>query len=139
MVSRMILSENVNGRLWITLNRPEKANAITHQMLRDLTDVFRAAADDTNLRAVVITGTGERVFSAGADLSELSADTKDSSVSLWDEVAESLNRLPLLTLAAINGPCIGGGMTLALGCDIRIGVPEARSPGTSSVAEMMSN
>ena len=76
-------------------------------------------------RALVITGAGDRVFSAGADLTELPAGPDDPLYDAWRELAETMAALPVLTVAMINGACIGGGMTLALGCDIRVCVSES--------------
>ncbi len=110
--------------LTVTINRANKANALTTEMLVALRDIFRATAHDDTLRAVLITGAGGRVFCAGADLNTLYDET--AGPDPWDEMAHALRAVPVLTLAAINGPCMGGGLTLALGCDIRIAVPKAR-------------
>lgn len=110
--------------LTVTINRPDKANSLTTEMLVALRDIFRAAAEDKELRAVIITGAGGRVFCAGADLNTLYDDLDGPDP--WDEMADALRAVPVLTVAAINGPCIGGGLTLALGCDFRVCVPEAR-------------
>ncbi|MEM7074219.1 MAG: enoyl-CoA hydratase/isomerase family protein [Pseudomonadota bacterium] len=124
MSDDLILSQRRDASLTVTLNRPAKANAVTSQMLIGLRDIFRAAAGDDGLRAVTLTGAGDRVFCAGADLATLHDDT--AGPDLWTEMAEALHAIPVLTMAAINGPCMGGGLTLALGCDIRVSVPEAR-------------
>lgn len=120
----LILTRREGVCLTVTINRPDKANSLTTEMLTGLRDIFREAATDSDLRAVVITGAGERAFCAGADLNTL-YDEQDSP-DPWDEMAAALRAIPVLTVGAINGPCIGGGLTLALGCDIRICVPEAR-------------
>jgi enoyl-CoA hydratase/carnithine racemase len=113
-------------KVWtLKLNRPDKANALSIEMLAALKTCFAEAASDSMLRALTLTGSGGRVFCAGADLSELKRDPDDLQDALWNDVSESLNSLPLLTIALINGHCIGGAMTLALGCDIRISVPQA--------------
>ena len=119
-----ILVERQQALLTVTLNRPEKANALSLQMLCRLTEVIREAAGDETLCALVVKAAGGRVFSAGADLSELHVEPDDLSARVWDDLAETLDGLPILSVALVNGPCIGGGMTLALGCDIRIGAPE---------------
>ena len=117
---------NKEGGLWrVTLNRPDKANALSDGMLHRLSDIFSDAASDEDLRVLVITGAGERVFCAGADLSELNTDSDDPANQVWRDLAEKLATLPALTIAMINGSCIGGALMLALGCDIRIAVPEA--------------
>jgi enoyl-CoA hydratase/carnithine racemase len=115
-----------NGPVWtVRLNRPNKANALSIDMLEALRTCFSEAANDSALRVLVVTGAGNRVFCAGADLSELKREPDDSQDALWSDVSGALNSLPLLTIALINGHCIGGAMTLALGCDIRISVPQA--------------
>ncbi|MCP9483294.1 enoyl-CoA hydratase/isomerase family protein [Shimia sp. CNT1-13L.2] len=120
----LIQTTREGALLIVTINRPDKANSLTTEMLVVLRDVFRGAAEDANLRAVLITGTGGRVFCAGADLNSL--HDKQDGPDPWDEMARALHAVPMLTIAAINGPCMGGGLTLALGCDIRVCVPEAR-------------
>jgi len=113
-------------RVWtITLNRSDKANMLNVEMLQTLKAHFAAAVHEPTLRALILTGTGERVFCSGAETVESKRQAYIQSV-LWDEVGEALNALPLLTIALINGHCIGRAMTLMLGCDIRVGVPQAR-------------
>ena len=114
------------GSLWqVTLNRPDKAHALTRAMLNKLHNTFLEAANDPDLRVLTITGAGGRVFCAGADLAEVSFDRDDPEEAIWGEMAASLAAVPALTIAIINGACIGGGMTLALGCDIRLCVPHS--------------
>jgi enoyl-CoA hydratase len=114
------------GPLWaVKLNRPDKANALSIEMLETLRTCFADAARDPELRVLTITGAGDRVFSGGADLAELKRVPDGDQDRLWDDVSDLLNDLPRLTIALINGHCIGGAMTLALGCDIRLGVAAA--------------
>lgn len=120
----LILCQRDGARLTVTINRPAKANSLTTEMLRALGEIFREAASVDELRAVIITGAGDRVFCAGADLTTLYDDQPGPDP--WDEMAAALRGIPVLTLAAINGPCMGGGLTLALGCDIRVSVLDAR-------------
>ena len=125
MSTDLIISEK-KDKVWnLKLNRPDKANVLNIEMLQVLKAHFAAAAEEPELRALVLTGAGERVFSSGADLSESKRQAHIQNV-LWNEVGEALNSLPLLTIALINGHCIGRAMTLALGCDIRVSVPQAR-------------
>lgn len=124
MTQELIQTHREDRLLTVTLNRPEKANSLTPEMLITLRDIFRATHDDEGIHALIITGAGERVFCAGADLNTL-YDPIDGP-DPWQQMAQALHDVPVLTLAAINGPCMGGGLTLALGCDMRIGVPEAR-------------
>jgi enoyl-CoA hydratase/carnithine racemase len=113
-------------KVWtVMLNRSDKANMLNVEMLQTLKAHFAAAAQEPTLRALVLTGQGERVFCSGAEVVESKRQAYIQSV-LWDEVGEALNNLPLLTIALINGHCIGRAMTLMLGCDIRVSVPQAR-------------
>ena len=117
---------NKKDKIWtLMLNRPDKANVLNIEMLQTLKALFAAAAEEPKLRALILTGAGERVFSSGADVSGSKRQFHIQNV-LWDEVGEALNSLPLLTIALINGHCIGRAMTLTLGCDIRVSVPQAR-------------
>jgi len=120
----LIRAKREGALLTVTINRPDKANSLTTDMLISLRDIFRAAASDDTLHALLITGAGERVFCAGADLNTLYDDLDGPDP--WDEMARALHAVPVPTIAAINGPCMGGGLTLALGCDMRLAVPEAR-------------
>ncbi|MDW3180693.1 enoyl-CoA hydratase/isomerase family protein [Roseobacter sp.] len=104
----------------VTLNRPDKANALTEEMLTELRDVMHAAAD---ARAVILTGTG-KVFSAGADLDAARAGLATSP--LWEELSTAVAALPGLSIAALNGTLAGGAMGMALACDMRISVATAR-------------
>ncbi|MBR9764548.1 MAG: enoyl-CoA hydratase/isomerase family protein [Rhodobacteraceae bacterium] len=116
----MIRSEILDGGLQrVTLARPEKANALTGAMLRELTGIFR----ESTARALVLTGEG-RVFSAGADLEEAHRGLGVSP--LWEELSGAVAAHPGLTIAALNGTLAGGAMGMALACDLRIAVPGAR-------------
>ncbi len=109
------------GEIWtITLNRPEKANSLTEQMLVDLRDTMRAAQ---TARAVILSGRG-KVFSAGADLEAARAGLATSP--LWEELSQAVASLPGLSVAALNGTLAGGAFGMALACDLRIAVPSAK-------------
>ena len=111
--------------LWrITIERPDRANALSRQMLGRLVELLGEANADGTLQALILTGSGGRAFSGGADLGEMAAGAAADD-GIWDRMAERLVSLPCLTLALINGACIGGAMTLALGCDLRVAVPHA--------------
>ena len=102
---------------WVTLNRPEKANALTAAMLQELVEISEAAQA---ARAVIITANGS-VFSAGADLDEMHAGLATSP--LWERLSRAIAALPGLSIAALNGTLAGGAMGMALACDIRLAVP----------------
>lgn len=107
--------------LWVArINRPDKANSLTHAMLSELADIAEAAQD---ARVFVLTGEG-KVFSAGADLEEARAGLAVSDV--WERLSGNIAALPGLTIAALNGTLAGGAMGMALACDMRIAVPTAK-------------
>lgn len=110
------------GGLWTaTINRPDKANSLTRTMLEDLAGFAEGAAREA--RALVLTGTG-KVFSAGADLDEARSGLATDGV--WERLSGAIAAAPCLTIAALNGTLAGGAFGMALACDIRIAVPEAR-------------
>lgn len=118
----MIVTGFAGGTGRIVIDRPDKANALTEPMLRDLTAAFDALAAREDLRAVILTGRG-RVFSAGADL----ADARNGlAVSPeWERLSARVASMPCLTIAALNGTAAGGSLGMVLACDLRISVPEA--------------
>jgi len=114
-----------DGGLWtVTLNRPDKANSLTAEMLERLAEIVEAGTGDDSLRALVLTGAGDRVFSAGADLDAAKAGLAVSP--LWERVSGAIADLPCVTIAALNGTLAGGAFGMALACDIRIAVPGAK-------------
>lgn len=116
----MIRAERTGDVLLLTLDRPERANSLTAAMLAELIAQVGTAA---GLRLLVLTGAGDRVFSAGADLAEARAGLATSP--LWEELSGSVAALPCLTVAALNGTLAGGAFGMALACDIRLSVPGA--------------
>lgn len=119
----MILSEYYSGLATITLARPEKANSLTAAMLTELKSIIADIAKNSDVRALIVTGAG-RVFSAGADIDEAKAGLAVSP--LWEELSSAVAALPCLTIAALNGTLAGGAFGVALACDLRLAVPEAR-------------
>jgi enoyl-CoA hydratase/carnithine racemase len=110
------------GAHWtLRLNRPEKANSLTRDMLSDLAAAARSAKDQA--QALILTGTG-KVFSAGADLDAARAGLATDPV--WEELSGAIADLPCLTIAALNGTVAGGAFGMVLACDLRIAVPEAK-------------
>lgn len=118
----MIQCDQRDGLAVLTLDRPDRANALTGAMLRALTEHVQRIAG-TDCRALVLTGTGA-VFSAGADLDEARAGLAVSPD--WERLSGALAGLPCLTIAALNGTLAGGAFGMALACDLRIAVPGAR-------------
>jgi len=121
----MIDLKDEGARWTITLNRPEKANALSVSMLQELDRVFSQARDSRDLRALIITGAGNRVFSAGADLGQAKGGQDFTTNPVWESVSNRLAHLPVLTIAALNGTLAGGAFGMALACDLRLAVPTA--------------
>jgi len=127
-----ILTERHGPAMWITLNRPEAANALSRGLVTDLAkavhDVGRDRSDRP--RAVVITGAGDRAFCAGADLKErptMSLDETREFLEGLNKVLDAIEALPQVTIAALNGVAFGGGLELALACDLRVAVNGAQT------------
>ncbi len=118
----MIEVETEGALRIITLDRPAKANALTREMLLALASTVERAADDRNVRALVLTGRG-KVFSAGADLDEARSGLAGDPV--WESLSSALADAPILTIAALNGTAAGGALGIVLAADIRIAVPSA--------------
>lgn len=122
----MIDVSNTDGNWRVTLNRPDKANALTPDMLQNMADIAAQAHADPNLRTFILTGAGDRVFCAGADVSggeDMFEFTRDQR---WIDASQNIADLPCLTIAALNGTLAGGGFALALACDMRIATPHAK-------------
>ncbi|MCZ6659229.1 MAG: crotonase/enoyl-CoA hydratase family protein [Gammaproteobacteria bacterium] len=123
-----------NGILTLTLNRPEKLNAFTGDMLREMMDALDRADADDDIRAIIVTGAG-RAFCAGADLSSggdtFNADTRDDGAGGLQPDGGGLLTLRIYEcrkpiIAAINGPAVGVGLTMTLAMDIRIAADVAK-------------
>jgi enoyl-CoA hydratase len=127
------MAENVllerRGRIAIvTINRPEKLNALNIQTRAELVDHFDQLRDDAEIRVVVITGAGEKAFVAGADINEFAGRTalEQRNVMRAKSIFTALSDFPKPIIAQINGFCLGGGCELALSCDIRLASEKAR-------------
>lgn len=116
---------------WITFNNPARHNAVSLEMWQGLADIAHEFARDDDIRVVVVHGAGEKAFVSGADISEF-AEQRDSAEATqrYDAVAQegmqALKNLNKPTLAMIQGYCIGGGVGVALNCDIRIAADHSR-------------
>lgn len=125
MTQELIVAERTQAVLKIVLNRPQKANALTREMLQQLTELFDLASEDDDLRVLTVEGAGGRAFCGGADLQQFIETGEAGDDEFWEELSDALAAVPFLTFAKINGACIGGALSLALGCDIRLAVPDA--------------
>ena len=105
----------------ITLNRPSKRNAISLGTLEELHQAVTLAEHNDAVRVLAFTGAGDKAFASGSDLAEVEhRDLKKALEPIVQGLAERLERLPKPTIAAINGLCYGGGLEVALGCDVRV-------------------
>ncbi|WP_108485271.1 enoyl-CoA hydratase/isomerase family protein [Oceaniglobus ichthyenteri] len=116
----MILCARDGAVVTLTLNRPDKANAVTPDMLADLVDHVERLGD---AKVLILTGAG-RVFSAGADLDAVRAGLATSE--LWETLSGAIARFDGLSICALNGSLAGGAFGMALACDIRVAVPGAK-------------
>jgi E-phenylitaconyl-CoA hydratase len=112
----------------ITINRPERHNAMDGATYDALSEAWQQVRDDKDIRAAVVTGAGERAFSAGADLKEVIPAFQDMSEFWLTQKGQQLNRgleVWKPVVAAVNGHCLGGGMTLLLATDLRVATETA--------------
>ena len=120
----------MQGRVaYVTVNNPEKRNALGIAGKKQLAEAFRKLSRDKTLRVAVLTGAGERSFMAGADLAEMKDLTPKQALEVhtWvHRACQAIRALPVPVIARINGYCFGAGMELAASCDTRIGVTTAR-------------
>lgn len=121
--------EKEGGIATITLNRPEKLNLINRGMIREIMEAVKKLESDEDIRVVVITGAGDRAFTAGIDVNEMK-DLEVSSarefISQLHYCIKSVRDLDRVVIAAINGFCFGGGFELAMACDLRIATENAQ-------------
>ena len=111
----------------ITINRAEKHNAISLATLDELNEAVDQAAATEEVRVISITGAGGKSFASGSDLSEvLDRDFKKALEPIVQGLADKLERTPKPTIAAIDGICMGGGLEVALGCDLRVATPRSK-------------
>lgn len=116
----------------VTLNRPP-ANAISEALMRDLNDALSSLEGDDGVRAVIITGAGDRIFCAGADLgSAFSGGDLDSFIRFGQGVLRRIERFPKPVIAAMNGHALGGGCEIAMACHFRLLKDGARMGQTES-------
>jgi enoyl-CoA hydratase len=132
----MVSYEVADGVATVTLNNPEKRNMLSGQMLTELVDAMRTARDSDEVRAVVLTGAGDKVFCAGADLGGFAAEVplvqKHFASDLFLEFFRLMPRLGKPSLCAANGHVLAGGMGLALSCDLVV-AKEGATFGTPEI------
>ncbi|KUI08109.1 enoyl-CoA hydratase [Mycolicibacterium acapulense] len=124
-MSDVLLTSDSDGVRTLTLNRPDRKNAINAQLWEELADALRVAARDTALRALVITGAGG-AFCSGADIGVPEDIHPRHKLRRLTDVALALHELSVPTIAKVTGVAVGAGWNLALGCDFVVATPEAR-------------
>ncbi len=118
-----------DGIALLTVNRPEKLNALNRDTMAELADAFTRARETAAIRALIVTGAGEKAFVAGADINELAVLSPIEARALalrGQAIFRALETLPKPTVAAINGFALGGGLELAMSCAIRVASPNAK-------------
>ncbi|CAM1350852.1 MULTISPECIES: enoyl-CoA hydratase/isomerase family protein [Tenacibaculum] len=125
-----ILIEQSNGLATITINRPKKLNALNKKTIEELHDAFETLEDDSSTKVIIITGSGEKAFVAGADISEFAHFSVEEGGSLAKKGQEMLfdfvENLSTPVIAAVNGFALGGGLELAMSCHFRIASDNAK-------------
>ena len=127
----LLLESPADGVVQVTLNRPDRYNAMTVTMFDELESVARAIGDDRDVRVLIVTGAG-KAFCAGYDLDEAEELPALGALGMLDRqeraarALSALRAVPVPVIAAVNGPAAGGGMSLSLMADIRLGSPSAK-------------
>jgi enoyl-CoA hydratase len=151
--SEELIYEVRDGIGRITLNRPQARNALTFDMYERLAEVCGSVPSDGTVKAIIVTGAGDKAFAAGTDISQFRAFNTPSDALAYEEkidaVMTAVERCPVPTIAAIHGACTGGGAGIAAACDLRLtskdlkfGFPIARTLGnclsTSNLMRLVS-
>ena len=125
----MITTSKDEGVCIVKINRPTKLNAMNIDVARELISTFQQLDKDDSVKVIVLTGEGDKAFSAGADIeymSKISADESEIYAKLGQELTATIENVSKPTIAAVNGFALGGGCEVAMSCDIRIASDNAR-------------
>jgi enoyl-CoA hydratase len=120
---------DTDGLALVTIRRPEKLNALNQALISELGEAFKIARDDASVKALILTGAGEKAFVAGADIAELAkvnALEAERVSRRGQDIFRALETMRKPSVAAINGFALGGGLELAMCCTIRIASPNAK-------------
>jgi len=124
-----ILYEKKGPIAYVILNRPKVMNALNHATMAELKEAFEDARDDSAVRGVILTGSGEKAFAAGADISELAKQTAveaEENTRFGQAVTDLIENLGKPVVAAVNGFALGGGCELAMACTLRVAAESAK-------------
>ncbi|MCB1111348.1 MAG: enoyl-CoA hydratase/isomerase family protein [Chlamydiia bacterium] len=132
-MEHLIIEQN-NAIVTVKINRPKVLNALNRALLEELLNYMESCSKNNNVKALILTGEGEKAFIAGADIKEMRGMTHLEMLGfceLGQRVANTLEAAPFLTIAAVNGYALGGGLEMALACDFiyannkaKLGLPE---------------
>ena len=125
-----LLTELNGSTQIITINRPDKLNALNRATIKELSEAVTAAGKDAAIKAIIITGSGEKAFVAGADISEFNSYSKEEAHDLakngHDSLFDLIENSSKPVISAVNGFALGGGLELAMSCHIRVASSNAR-------------
>lgn len=129
MAYETLLYEKRHAIGYVTINRPEKLNALNRTVMQELLECFQGMQKDNDVRVVILTGAGDKAFAAGADINELAVQTpvvgKETALR-GQKVLDLIENLGKPVIAAINGFALGGGCELAMACTLRVAAENAR-------------
>ncbi|KAG0511568.1 MAG: 3-hydroxypropionyl-CoA dehydratase/Crotonyl-CoA hydratase [(S)-3-hydroxybutyryl-CoA forming] [Nitrosopumilales archaeon] len=125
----LVTTTKSDGICTVKINRPDKLNAMNMDTARELVEIFENLGKDDDVKVIILTGEGDKAFSAGADIeymSKISPDESEEYAKLGQLVTATVENVKQPTIAAVNGFALGGGCELAMSCDIRIAANTAK-------------
>ena len=125
----LVTTTKSDGICTVKINRPDKLNAMNMDTARELVEIFENLGKDDDVKVIILTGEGDKAFSAGADIeymSKISPDESEEYAKLGQLVTRTVENVKQPTIAAVNGFALGGGCELAMSCDIRIAANTAK-------------
>jgi enoyl-CoA hydratase len=121
-----VLYEARGPAAWLTINRPDRRNALSSEVMEALLEAFRRASADADVRVVILTGAGERAFCAGGDVGSFGQAAAESPPAAIGRLLDAIWHHPKPTIARVNGGALGGGFGLMLACDLAIAADDVQ-------------